>query len=204
MVPLVEPRWSARRLSAAEVLALARGEDAPGIDRGDPRVRSIRRCTIENIARSALSEARRTGYLSVRHYRCDPETNDGLTMLCYWWCAAAGPPSIVMEIMPATDAVRIRCDLSPTGGTWDFVAFAQIARLISPLHASAPGGWLFTDDVLEVDGLDMESAISVARGLVDLGTAGRFLRDADTAWVGSPVLPPGRSPVPIERTGRAG
>lgn len=73
-----------------------------------------------------------------------------------------------------------------------------MARLLAPHQGHSGAGWLFTSDVLEVDGLDMESAISVARGLVDLGTAGRFLRDGP-APPSPAVLPPPRPRVPTER-----
>lgn len=109
-----------------------------------------------------------------------------------------------MERARASDAVRVRCDLSPTGQTWDLAAFVAVARLLAP-HQGHPGaGWLFTADVLEVDGLDMEDAISVARGLVDIATAGRFLRepfDPDAIPV-RPVRPAGSPRTPTERSDR--
>jgi len=204
-VPTAEPRWDARRITAAEVLQLSRWEEVPGINPDDPRVQGIRRCTLDNIARLALAEALRTGYLYVnrRNYHVDDDQH--LATLWGWWCAAAGHPQIVIERGEARDAVRIRCDVSSTGKTWDFAAFAQVARLISPLHASDPGGWLFTDDVLEVDGLDMEDAISVARELVDLASAGHFIRESfDPNAI--PRKPVAQAPhrQPIERGDRRG
>lgn len=92
----------------------------------------------------------------------------------------------MLERARVSDAVRVRCDLSPTGRTWTLATFAVVARLLASHWAHAGAGWLFTTDVLEVDELDMESAISVARGLVDLGPAGRFLRGGTTS---APLAP---------------
>ena len=176
-LPTINPRWAARRITAAEVVRLSHWEEVPGIDLDDPRVQSIRRCSLDNLGRLALAEARRTGYLYVRHDPHALERNHSVTKLWDWWCAAAGHPQIVMALGRTSDAARIRCDLSTTGKTWNFATFAQVARLISPLHASCLGGWLFTNDVLEIDGLEMEDAICVVRELVDIASAGRFLRE---------------------------
>jgi hypothetical protein len=56
-----------------------------------------------------------------------------------------------------------------------------------PSRQKARSGWLFTPDELQLEGLEMEEAIGVARGLVDVATAGRF-RSATLAV--SPDLPP--------------
>jgi hypothetical protein len=102
-----------------------------------------------------------------------------------------------------SDAVRIRCDLSTTGRTWDFAAFGQAARLIHHLHAVEPGGWLFSNDVLEVDGLQMDDAIGVARDLVDIASAGRFLRDGhDASTIPSNPTLPVSPQVTMERSDR--
>ena len=205
-LPAVEPRWNPRRITAAEVLQLSRWEDVPGINPDDPRVQGIRRCTLDNIARLALSDALRRGYLYLNHRSYHADDDQHLATLWGWWCAAAGHPEIVMERGESGDAVRVRCDLSTTGRTWDFGAFAQVARLIGPLHAGhGGGGWMFTTDVLEVDGLQMEDAISIVRELVDIATAGRFLRerfDRD-AIPGRPVIQPAPR-LPIERSDRRG
>lgn len=202
----VAPQWHTRRLTAAEVIRLWQGDPVPGVNPRDPRVRAIRRCIVGNIGRTAFAVARHSGYLYLNRaqHHDDDGDPDRLRALWGWWCAGAGHPEVVLERGRGSDAVRVRCDLSPTGRVWNMAAFGTVARLLAP-HRGHPGaGWLFTADVLEVDGLDMESGISIARGLVDLGTAGRFLRN-DRPPPEPPVMPrPERSAVPIERTGRAG
>jgi hypothetical protein len=173
-LPLAEPRWHRRRITAAEVLQLWRGEAVPGVSDADLRVQSIRRCRLTNIARMALSDALRCGYLYVQLTLYDPNVAHNLRTLWGWWCAAAGHPEIVMSTTRGTDGARIRCDLSPTGRDWDFDAFRSMARLLGDQHPVDRASWLFTQDELQVDGLEMEEAITVAQGLVDVATAGRF------------------------------
>jgi hypothetical protein len=122
-------------------------------------------------------------------------------MLWGWWCAAAGPPEIVLRTARGTDAVQLRCDLSPTGQSWGFDAFRTMARLLGDQQPVDCASWLFTQDELQIDGLEMEEAIAVVRGLVDVATAGRFRPQA----VSTPTKPPvSETPFPrhtrIERT----
>jgi hypothetical protein len=63
-----------------------------------------------------------------------------------------------------SDGARIRCDLSPTQREWGFDAFRTMARLLGDQEPVDRGGWLFTQDELQVEGLEMEAAITVARG----------------------------------------
>jgi hypothetical protein len=172
------------------VLRLSRGEDVPGVSTADPRIESIRHCRLTNVARMALSEALRSGYLSVQHTLYDSDVAHNLTTLWGWWCAAAGHPEIVISTTRGSDAVRVRCDLSPTGRDWGFDAFRTMARLLGEQQPIDRAGWLFTQDELQVDGLEMEEAITIARGLVDLTTAGRFRPQE----VPTPPAPPVRAP----------
>jgi hypothetical protein len=173
-LPTAEPRWHTRRITAAEVLRISRGEPVPGVNTQDPRVQSIRRCRLTNVARMALSEALRCGYLYVQLTLYEPQVAHNLRTLWGWWCAAAGHPEIVLSRTRGSDGARIRCDLSPTGRDWGFEAFPVMARLLGEQHPVDRASWLFTQDELQVDGLEMEEAITVARGLVDVATMGRF------------------------------
>src|SRR5687767_10288785 len=105
-LPLAEPRWHPRHISAAEVLRLARGEPVPGVSEQDPRVLSIRRCRLTNVARMTLSEALRHGYLYVQLTLYDPDVAHNLRTLQGWWCAAAGHPEIVLSTTQGSKAVR--------------------------------------------------------------------------------------------------
>jgi hypothetical protein len=120
------------------------------------------------------AEALRAGYLYVNLELYHDGAAQRLETLWGWWYAAAGHPEIVLRTARGTDAVRVHCDLSPTGREWGFDAFRTIAPLLGDQHAVDRASWLFTPDELQLDGLEMEEAITVARGLVDFATAGRF------------------------------
>jgi hypothetical protein len=186
-LPTAEPRWHTRRITAAEVLRLARGEPVPGVNTHDPRVQSIRGCRLTNIARMALSEALRCGYLYVQLTLYEPQVAHNLRSLWGWWCGAAGHPEVVLSRTRGSDGVRIRCDLSPTGRAWGFDAFPVVARLLGEQQPIDRAGWLFTPDELQVEGLEMEEAITVARGLVDVATLGRFRPETFASTGESPM-----------------
>jgi hypothetical protein len=63
--------------------------------------------------------------------------------------------------------------------------------MLYPLNAVERASWLFTEQGLQVDGLEMEEAITIACGLVDIATAGRF-RPRD-------VVCPSRPPARVRR-----
>jgi hypothetical protein len=84
-LPRAEPRWHSRRITAAEVLRLARGEPVPGVSEQDPRVQNIRRCRLTNIARMALCDALRCGYLYVCLTLYEPEVAHNLRSLWGRW-----------------------------------------------------------------------------------------------------------------------
>jgi hypothetical protein len=189
-LPTAEPRWHPRRISAAEVLRLARGESVPGVNTHDPRVQSIRRCRLTNIARMALSDALRHVYLYVQLTLYEPQVAHNLTTLWGWWCAAAGHPEIVMITARDSDAVRVRCDLSPTGRSWEFDAFRTIGRMLYQQQPVGRASWLFTQEEIQVDGLEREEAITVVRDLVLVAPGGRFRPQS----VPQPGDPPVRSP----------
>jgi hypothetical protein len=136
------------------------------------------------------AEALRAGYLYVNLELYHDGAAQRLETLWGWWYAAAGHPEIVLRTARGTDAVRVHCDLSPTGREWGFDAFRTIAPLLGDQHAVDRASWLFTPDELQLDGLEMEEAITVARGLVDVATAGRFRPQS----VPQPEDPPVRSP----------
>jgi hypothetical protein len=198
-LPTVEPRWSARRISAAEVVRLWQGEPVPGLEPADPRVQSIRHCTLSTVGRTAFADARRTGYLFVGLYSHEPDTASRLETLWGWWCAAAGHPEITLATARHTDAVRLRCDLAPTGRSWGFDAWRTIGRLLYQQQPVGRASWLFTEQELQLDGLEMEEAIGLARDLVMIASGGRF-RPQDPSPdppVHAPIL---RHQTRIERT----
>jgi hypothetical protein len=202
-VPMVRPEWSPRQMSAREVVLLVQGDSVPGVDEADPVVRQLRRGLMSGHARLAFTDARRNGYLFVNHAAyAHPEVVDQLRTIWGWWCAAAGHPEIELATVPSSNGARIRCDVSPTGNDWSFGAFAAIGRLLEPLASVPDGTWLFTTDELQLDGIEMDEAIHIARSLVDLATAGRFRPGVYDAGAnpkpGQAAFPPAH--IPIERS----
>ncbi len=103
-----------------------------------------------------------------------------------------------------SDAARIRCDLSPTERTWGFDAFRTIGRLLYQLQpVGGPARWFFTNQGLQLDTLEMEEAIGLARDLVLIASGGRFRPQAVPTPSAPPVHAP-RLPQPtrVERTDR--
>ena len=88
-----------------------------------------------------------------------------------WWCAAPGHPEIARSSDRLSDGARIRCDLSPSEGRWGFVAFRTIERRLYERHAAGRADWLLTPEELQLDGLEMEGAVVIAHGPVDVTTA---------------------------------
>ena len=202
-LPRIRPEWSSRQLSASEVVRLVQGDPVPGVDEADPVIRRLRKGLPGNLARTAFAEARRQGFLFVNHAHYDDvRVPSRLRDIWGWWCAAAGHPEITLSTVPGRDTARVRCDLSPTGQDWSFGAFAAIGRLLEPLASYPEGSWLFTTDELQLDGIEMDEAIHIARSLVDLGTMGRFREGVyDEGPAPAPRKTTFPSPMPpIERT----
>jgi hypothetical protein len=168
------PTWQRPPVTASEVLRLARGEAVPGVNHHDLQVQRVQECRVSPIGHEAVASALKQGYLfvNVRIYESEDAAN--LTALWATWCAAAGHPEIVMRTSAGTDAVTVRCDLGPTERSWGFDVFGSMARLMVGLSAVDRADWLFTPEVIQLEELEMEEAITVARGLVDIATAGRF------------------------------
>jgi len=199
-LPHIEPTELRRRISAKEVLALSRGGRVPGVAEADPRVRAIRGLRLDNPARMDLAEALRAGYLFVNVRVPEAAIAAHLEQLWGWWCAAAGHPEIVLGTDRVSDAARIRCDLSSSEGRWDFAAWRTIGRMLSQLAAVDRADWLFTPEELRLDGLEMEEAIAIARGLVDVTTAGRFRPETlAVSEDGPPHVPPLSARTRMER-----
>lgn len=173
-LPLIEPQWVKRRITAAEVIKINRGEIVPGLNHNDPRVQNIQHCILNNPGRLAFGEALRQGYLFLNRPIYPDGIDTKLNSLWDWWCTAAEHPRIVMSTLALSDGVRIRCDISTTRKYWALQDFGSMARLFDGVMTLDDQGWLFTRDELEVDGLEMEDAVGIARGLVDITTAGRF------------------------------
>ena len=113
------------------------------------------------------------------------------------WCCDAGHPEIVLSTTRGSAAT------SPTGRTWGFDAFRTIGRLLYQLQpVDGPARWLFTEQELQLDTLEMEEAIGLARDLVVLASGGRF-RPQDAPNSETPVhVPPLRHPTRMERNDR--
>jgi hypothetical protein len=77
----------------------------------------------------------------------------------------------VLRTVPLSDAVRLRCEFAPTGRTWGFDAWRSIGRLLYQQQPVGRAGWLFTEQELQLDSLEKEVAIGLARDLVMIASA---------------------------------
>ncbi len=73
-------------------------------------------------------------------------------------------PEITVTIDARTDGVQVVCDVSPTGRDLSPSVLIQIGRAL--LESNQHGGWIATPDVIEVDGLDTESALTLVEQLL--------------------------------------
>lgn len=174
-LPKVEPRWCTRPITAQEVVQVATrfSRDVPGLDPHDPRVEAIQRSAVGNLGRLAFNEARRRGWLFVNRGMYRDGEDARLINLWGWWCAAARHPEIVMLQVSGEEGARFRCDLSSTGRSWDLHAIPSIGGMLHDVYPVSGSGWIFTPDLLEVDGLCSEDAITLARSFVGFTTARR-------------------------------
>lgn len=174
-VPNVEPRWCARPMTVHEVVQVANGSsrDVPGLDQLDPRVQAIQRCSaIGPLGRSVFNDARRQGWLFVNRGPYHDDEVERLINLWGWWCAAARHPEVVIRNVSGTAGTQLHfhCDLSSTGRSWELPALLSIARMLRNGYPVPGSSWIFTSDLLEIDGLCSDDAISLARRLVGFTT----------------------------------
>ncbi len=172
-VPNVEPRWCARPMTVHEVVQVANGSsrDVPGLDQLDPRVQAIQRCSaIGPLGRSVFNDARRQGWLFVKRDLYHQDEDERLINLWGWWCAAARHPEVVLRHISREAEARLRCDLSATGRSWELHALLSIARMLRDVYPAPGSSWIITPDLLEIDGLCSDDAISLARRLVGFTT----------------------------------
>jgi len=181
-------------LSAAEVVRLVQGDPVPGVDADNMVIRRLREGLPGEIAQMAFAAARRQGYLFVNHGLYH-DARDASQLRLVWgrWCVAAGHPEVVLMVSPRDDLARVHCDVSTTGSDWSFAAFAAIGKLVEPLIPYQEGSWLFTTDELQIDGIEMDEAVHIARALVDLGTMGRF---CEGVYDEGPAPDPGKTRFP--------
>lgn len=174
-LPQVTPPFVTRPISADEIIDIVYSKPVAGLNETDPVVQRLYRCHISNISRTAFTEARQKGYLWAVDGGHGLDAGKDLQHLvdvwCYW-CAAAKHPEIVLRKQHETGALQLRCDLSTTFTTWPLSVFRPIAQLLGDVHLDSmcEESWIFTNETLEIDGLNASDALTVARGLVTLIT----------------------------------
>lgn len=177
-LPTVEPQWDTRPITAREIVMLAQGNPVPGTNPEDPRIREIRHALRGNVARTEFVYARQKGYLVASEPTLyQPGSADQLSTLWLWWCVAAGHPYIVIRIT-STDAA-VRCDMGPTESVWQTDVYRHFTRMLASEILPDYATWTVTRTVFEVTGIDTDSAVGIARDLVDIATAGRFRPEGD-------------------------
>lgn len=175
-VPKVEPRWCARPITPNEIVQVASGpsRDVSGLDLDDPRVQAIQRSALGSLSRLAFNDARRQGWLFVNRGIFHEDEEERLIGLWRWWCAAARHPEIVVRQVSGANGARLRCDQSSTGRSWDLYALLSIVPMLRNVYPVPGSSWIFTPDLLEIDGLCSEDAISLARRLRGKASSRRY------------------------------
>lgn len=163
-LPRVDPHWNARDLTPHDVVALANRQPVPGLNPHHPVVQAIQRASVGTLGRAALNDARKHGYLWLVTDRSGTDWLDPTEYIWGWWCAAARRAEVVVRRYGHD--CRVRVDLSSMDARWNPAALPEIGRLIA--GAAIDAAFLIAPDTLEVDRLDEQGALSIARGVVDL------------------------------------
>jgi hypothetical protein len=111
-----------------------------------------------------------------RHAPCRASAPAGSTISTAWRSPRrCGPaPSPLTAPCTTTDAEQVCCNFSPTGRSWDFDGCRTIGRLLYQQQPVERANWLFAEQELQVDGLEMEEAIGLVQDLVLIASGGRF------------------------------
>ncbi len=161
-----------RELTARDVVRLVDGERVPGIDEDHEVVRQLRQGAGGVAGKVAFLVARKYGFLIVNHRWFEAADDIRQLRLAWeWWCTAATHPRIELVLPKGIETADIRCDVSTTGQDWTLGSFLAVGMVLERVDAAASdGGWMFTRDELELDGLPREAAWTVAQELVQIAT----------------------------------
>lgn len=182
-LPLIAPQYEPRYISAKDVLTLLGHGHVPGVNEADPRVQEIRSCVLGNVGRISLTEALKAGYVFDRGYELQ-DAREALLIAWKWWCTAAGHPHIVLGPDDA-GLYRVRCDVISAGKKWCTADVLVYPRILGEVTSLLSCDFAVDARVLEVSGVEMDDAISIARALVEYTTTGAF-RQRES----SPLPPP--------------
>lgn len=173
-LPLIAPQYELRYISAKDVLALLGHGRVPGVNCEDPHIQEIRSCVLGNMGRIGLTEALNTGYVHDRGVAMH-DAREPLLTACRWWCTAAGHPHIVLA-PDATGLYQVSCNLISASKTWLITDVPQCERILGEvtLVYRADCRFAVNDQVMQVSGVEMDDAISIARNLVEYTTTGSF------------------------------
>lgn len=200
-VPLIAPQYEPHYISAKDVLNLLGHGKVRGVNYDDPRIQEIRACTLGVQGQTELTAVLRVGYLHDRSSTMQDFRSDLLTAW-RWWCTAAGHPYIVLSSDPI-GLHQVTCDLISTGRTWsvtDVPNYKQILGEVTTVYRS-DCKFSVNDQTLQISGVEMDDAISIARNLVEYTTTGSFNQRASTSLpppdpfgaLAHPLLPMERS-----------
>lgn len=169
-LPQVQPQWNPRQLTGAEIVSLATGRPVEGVDPRHPVVQAIQAASLTSLARSHLNDAREKGYLWLWRNHADCSWHGPAEFVWGWWCAAMRRAEIV--VIGQQERCEVRVDLGPLEANWSLHALPAIGRILAACEMGE--GFLLSQDTLQIDGLDAQSALGLVREVVQLLTDSRM------------------------------
>jgi hypothetical protein len=171
IAPIITTR---RTITPDEFTAIVRGDLIPHLVEG-PVVELLRKVGLGAFGDVVWSDAHRRGYLVLPIGSHHISTRDGLAWLWRWWCLIAERPEIVIGPMPNEALYQLRVDTSPAGVSMPFSVLGSLGKIWSEF-GGVSGPWFVSRETVEVDGLDLESALGLATGILDLVNRGSGAR----------------------------
>lgn len=169
-LPQVQPQWNPRQLTGAEIVSLATGRSVPGLNPDHPVVQAIQSASLTSLARSHLNDAREKGYLWLWRNHTDCSWHGSAEFVWGWWCAAMRRAEIV--VTGEQERCEVRVDLAPMEANWSLHALPAIGMRLAECEMGE--GFVLSQDTLQIDGLDAQSALGLVRGVVELLTDSRM------------------------------
>lgn len=163
-LPKIDPQWSPRQLTGAEIMSLATGRPIDGVDLHHPVVRAIRSASLTSLARSHLNDAREKGYLWLWRNHTDCSWHGSSEYIWGWWCAAMRRAEIV--VAGEQERCEERVDLAPMQANWSLHALPAIGMRLAECEMGE--GFLLSQDTLHVGGIEGQAALGLVRGAVEL------------------------------------
>ncbi len=163
-LPPLHTQWQPRQMTPAEVLRLSHALEVPGADLDHPVVQALQSVVVGTLGHVAINEARKTRVLFLKDELHSQEWHGPTRYVWGWWCAAAKWPEVIAQGW--RDSYRVTVDLAPMERQWHLHALPALGRLLA--QCEMVNGFLIGSDTLEVEGVELFSAMSLTNSLVEL------------------------------------